>query len=240
MSHDGKTMVTPNVFDADSTIFDFVRRRITAIVPVGSHPIAAGMMPDASKYYVANLLDSTITVINTRTGQVLRTINLLENYNPISGQITGPVGALPIQTPVSPNGKYMVTANTLTGTILVIDTDTDTIVKMLGCDPGCHGVQFGAKQGGGYYAYVSSKFSNRLLIVDPDPNGDGDASDAIIAGSVSLVGTSGTATDDRVVGNAGMGGQGILPIPVVYNGWVQKLPTVWKNQLTPAQINPFP
>lgn len=240
MSHDGKTMVTPNVFDADSTIFDFVRRRITAIVPTGSHPIAAGMMPDASKYYVANLLDSTITVINTSTGQVLRTINLLENYDPISGQITGPVGGLPIQTPVSPNGKYMVTANTLTATILVIDTDTDTIVKMLACDPGCHGVQFGAKQGGGYYAYVSSKFSNRLLVVDPDPNGDGDAADAVIAGSVSLVRTSSTATDDRVIGNAGMGGQGILPIPVVYNGWVQKLPAIWRNQLTPAQINPFP
>lgn len=240
MSHDGKTMVTPNVFDADSTIFDFVRGKITAIVPVGSHPIATGMMPDASKYYVANLFDSTITVIDTRTGQVLSTINLLENYDPISGQITGPVGGLPIQTPVSPNGKYMVTANTLTATILVIDTDTDTILKMLPCDPGCHGVQIGAKQGGGYYAYVSSKFSNRLLIVDPDPNGDGDAADAVIAGSVSLVGTSGTATDDRVVGNAGMGGQGILPIPVVYNGWVQKLPAIWRNQLTPAQINPFP
>jgi len=240
MSHDGKTMVTPNVFDSDSTIFDFGQRRIKAIVPVGSHPLAIGMMPDASKYYVANLLDSTITVIRTSTGQVLGTIDLLQNYDPISGQISGPVGGLPIQTPVSPNGKYMVTANTLTGTILIIDADTDSIVKMLACDPGCHGVQFGAKQGGGYYAYVSSKFSNRLLVVDPDPNGDGDAADAIIAGSVSLVGTSGTATDDRVTGNAGMGGQGILPIPVIYNGWVQKLPAVWRNQLTPAQIDPFP
>lgn len=240
MSHDGATMVTPNVFDSDSTIFDFGRRKVEAIVPVGSHPIAAGMMPDASKYYVANLLDSTITVIETDTGKVLSTINLLENYDPISGEVSGPVGGLPIQTPVSPNGKYMVTANTLTGTILIIDTDTDTIAKMLGCDPGCHGVQFGAKEGGGYYAYVSSKFSNRLLIVDPDPNGDGEADDAIIAGSVSLVEAAGTALDDKVVGNAGMGGQGVLPIPVVYNGWVQNLPSEWKSLLTPAQLNPYP
>jgi hypothetical protein len=101
-------------------------------------------------------------------------------------------------------------------------------------------VQFGAKKGGGYYAYVASKFSNRLLIVDPDPNGDGDPADAKIAGSVSLVRTSSTALDDTVIGNAGMGGQGILPIPVVYNGWVQKLPPTWKNQLTPSQQNPFP
>ncbi|WP_143032422.1 hypothetical protein [Nitrosomonas sp. Nm33] len=46
---------------------------------------------------------------------------------------------------------------------------TDTVVKMLSCDPGRHGVQYGAKKGDGYYAYVSSKFSNRILVVDPDP-----------------------------------------------------------------------
>jgi len=37
-----------------------------------------------------------------------------------------------------------------------------------------------------------------------------------------------------------MGGQGVLPIPVVYNGWVQNLPQAWKDQLTPAQQNPYP
>jgi hypothetical protein len=71
------------------------------------------------------------------------------------------------------------------------------------------------------HAYVSSKFSK-------------------IAGSVSLVQRTGTARDDRIVGNVGMGGQGILPIPVVYNGWVQKLPAVWKNLLTASQLNPYP
>jgi len=165
---------------------------------------------------------------------------LITNYNPVTGAITGPVGALPIQTPVSPNGRNMVTANTLTGTIVVTNTQTDTVVAMLGCDPGCHGVQYGAKQGGGYYAYVSSKFSNRLLVVDPDPNGDGNPADAAIAGSVGLLASNATQSDATITGNAGMGGQGLLPIPVVYNGWVQNLPAVWKNQLTPAQRNPIP
>jgi hypothetical protein len=41
-------------------------------------------------------------------------------------------------------------------------------------------------------------------------------------------------------GNKGMGGQGVLPVPNVYNGWVQKLPTEFKNQLTAAQANPVP
>jgi hypothetical protein len=55
-----------------------------------------------------------------------------------------------------------VTANTLTATITIIDTATDTLVAVLPCSAGCHGVNFGAKKGGGYYAYVSSKFSNDL------------------------------------------------------------------------------
>lgn len=239
MSHDGHTMVTPNAFTADSTVYDFGTHGAVAQVPTGMHPIATGMMPDASKYYVANLIDSTITVIDTRSGAVLKTIDLLEHYDPLSGTISGPAGGLPIQTPVGPNGKYMVTANTLTGTILVIDTTTDTVVTMLPCDPGCHGVQFGAKQGGGYYAYVASKFSNALLVVDPDPDGDGNGADAAVVGRVSLVATSRTAVDDTVSGNRGMGGQGVLPIPVVYNGWVQRLPAEWKALLTPAQRSPI-
>jgi YVTN family beta-propeller protein len=239
MGHDGRTMVTPNAFTADSTIYDFARDAIRAITRTGAHPIATGMMPDASKTYVANFLDSTITVLNTQTGAVLKTINLLQHYDPESGAITGPVGGLPIQTPVSPNGKYMVTANTLTATITITQTSDDTVVAMLPCDAGCHGVQFGAKKGGGYYAYVASKFSNSLIIVDPDPNNDGDPADATIAGRVALVASGTTARDDRIVGNAGMGGQGVLAIPVVYNGWVQNLPAEWKALLTPAQQNPI-
>lgn len=243
MSHDGHTMVTPNVLTGDTTQFDFPSDRIEAILPSGSplsHPLATGMMPDASKYYVANLLDSSITVIDMNERRVIKTMNLIENYDPVTGAITGPVGALPIQTPVSPNGRSMVTANTLTGTVLVTNTQTDTLVAMLGCDPGCHGVQYGAKQGGGYYAYVSSKFSNRLVVVDPDPNGDGNPADAAVAGTVGLFASGGTARDAAITGNAGMGGQGILPVPVVYNGWVQNLPASWKNMLTPAQRNPIP
>lgn len=247
MSHDGKIMVTPNVITGDTTQYNFKTNTIEAILPVSgplSHPLATGMMPDASKYYVANLLDSTITVVDMSTHSVIKHINLIEHYDPVSGTISGPVGALPIQTPVSPDGKNMVTANTLTGTITIIDTrpglaTSDEVVAMLTCDPGCHGVQYGAKQGGGYYAYVSSKFSNRMLIVDPDPNGDGDPADAAIVGKVGLFSTSTTLKDDTVVGNPGMGGQGILPIPLVYNGWVQNLPASWRDQLTPAQQNPI-
>jgi YVTN family beta-propeller protein len=240
MGHDGKTMVTPNAFTRDSTIFDFNTNAVRDLVPIGEAPIATGMMPDDSKYYVTNFLDSTISVINTTTGVVTKTINLLANYDPISGAVNGPVGALPIQTPVSPDGKVMVTANILTDTITIVDTKSDTLVASLPCDAGCHGVQWGAKKGGGYYAYVSSQFSNTFQVVDPDPTGTGDLTKAAVVGRILLKTQPTTATDDRVVANDGMGGQGVLAVPVVYNGWVQNLPAAFKQLLTPSQQNPFP
>lgn len=243
MSHDGKLMVTPNSLSGDSTQYNFTQDRIDAILPAGAIPIATGMTPDSKKTYVASLLDSKITVIDTQNQFVLGTINLLKNYDPIGGGVVEDpesgvvfVGALPIQTPVSPDGKSMVTANTLTGTITIVDPKTDKVVAMLGCDPGCHGVQYGAKVGGGYYAYVSSKFSNRLIVVDAN-----DPANAKIAGTVSLTSAADgtTATDDTIVGYKGMGGQGVLAVPVVYNGWVQNLPPFWKDQLSSGQKNPI-
>ena len=274
MSFDGKTMVTPNSNTNDST-------RINIGLPLapiedkpktGLLPIASSIMPDATKYYVSNYLDSTITCISIPSdrpacndnGHKVGTKNIklllggttLANYNPFStGALypNDPTGfktsaGLPIQTPVSPDGKFVITANTLTGTISIIDTNTDTLVKILACSAGCHGVNFGAKKGGGYYAYVSSKFSNDLIIVDYDPDNKGKVSDAKIAGRVILVaegdlnldGRLNTFSDDSVDTHAGMGGQGVLPIPLVYNGWVQKLPLFWKFQLTHDQRHPFP
>ena len=259
MSSTGDKMVTPNENVNTSTIYNFPAGAIQATNDTGAVPIATGMMPDSSKYYVANFLDSTITVIDMNTNTVMKTINLLNDtqdggsnsYDPITGAIQNFVGGLPIQTPVSPDGTNMVTANTLTATITIVDTKKDKVVAMLPCDPGCHGVQYGAKKDGGYYAYVANKFSNVMLIVDPDPDGNGDPSDAKLAGRVLL---AGTGTDDTVIGNPGMGGQGVLAVPNVYNGWVQKWTdpdngcaanagsdcATWAGQLTSAQKAPAP
>ncbi len=251
MSADGDLMVSPNVDTENSTVYTF-KNHTGKTADVGHFPIATGMMPDSSKYYVANFLDSSITVMRIVGGtpQVKGTINLLNLHitDPPAGftygavydtlcdnaAVCAPIGGLPIQIPVSPDGKYAIVANTMLAKILVIDTNTDTVVAKLDCDAGCHGVQFGAKKGGGYYAYVSSKFSNRLIVVDPKAG-----SDAAIVGSVLLTATGTTAIDGSVSKYPGMGGQGVLPIPVVYNGWVQNLPEEWEEQLTNKQRHPI-
>ena len=256
MGFDGATMATPNANTADSSLFDFDEDKVVSKLPTGALSIAVGMMPDSSKYYVSNYLGHDLSVINMMSlppSRIGGNISLLLGYNPVSGSTTGTtndaactasagspclIGGLPIQTPVSPDGKFVVTGNTLGGTITILDTATNQVVKVLACDPGCHGVQFGAKLGGGYYAYVTSKFANRLIVLDYDPNGDGNASDATIAGSVVLANNN-ASHDDAITGNKGMGGQGVLPIPNVYNGWVQKLPVGFCTSLTVQQRNPL-
>jgi hypothetical protein len=62
--------------------------------------------------------------------------------------------------------------------------------------------------------------------------------DAEIAGRIGLEGSSETLTDDKISALAGMGGMGILPVLIVYNGWIQNLPNEWKAKLTVEQLNP--
>ncbi len=258
ISSDGSKMITPNHFTDDVTIYDYNDYSIDSLegeaidslegedevgkiqsrTYTAKMPIATGMMPDGKTAYVTNFLSSSISVVNMDSGKVIDEIDLADYGH-----------ALPIQTPVSPNGEYMVTANTLTGSIAITDTVDkngkmiNKIVTSLECDPGCHGVTFGAKKDGGYYAYVSSKFSNRLIVVDVDPNNDGDPIDARIAGSVILSGDYGNLneplfeTDDEITQYEGMGGQGVYAIPNVYPGWVSNLDLSW--DLTPEQRDPL-
>jgi hypothetical protein len=101
-------------------------------------------------------------------------------------------------------------------------------------------VNFGAKKGGGYYAYVTSKFANVIEIVDIDPNGDGNPADAAIAGSILTDSTPATAMDDTVSAFNGFGGQGVMTVPIVYEGWVEHAPkNAVNNQLTCKQRNPI-
>jgi hypothetical protein len=209
------------------------------------------MMTDNSKNYTASLMGNVMLCMSNGApacvdhGKLVdsKAFSLTNGYDYVTGGMAGPdnmPGFLPIQTPVSPDGHYMLTANAASGNISVTDTRTDEVVKTLPCAPGCHGINFGAKKGGGYYGYVSSKFANMMEVVDGDPNGDGDPSDAAVVGRVILEPGSSTKMDATTKDLSGMGGQGVLPLPIVYNGWVQDRPGVrYYDQLTCQQRNPI-
>ncbi|MFI5626187.1 YncE family protein [Nocardioides sp. NPDC051685] len=247
-SHDGKTVVAPDTMANEAAIVDLDSGKVRH-EPVGAFPIATSMTPDSKKAYLSNFLGMSVSCVSlkedacaTPDGGVAKnsTIDLWENYDPQTGPEAGkPWGGLTVQLPVSPDGKALLAVNTLSATVDVIDPKTNKMITQLPCNPGCHGANFGAKKGGGYYAYVSNKFSNAMQIIDVDPNNDGDISDAAIAGQLPLGPTSDTKMDDELVAHPGVGGQGVLALPLVYNGWSQEIPKAWRKGLTCEQINPI-
>jgi hypothetical protein len=80
------------------------------------------------------------------------------------------------------------------------------VVERFTGEPGLHGANFGAKRGGGYYGYVTSQYTNALTVVDLYPKGGGLPQ---IAGKVFL-------------GSDSVGGEGVLPLPLAYEGWVER------------------
>jgi len=228
-------------------------------------PVATGIQPVSrgNKAYVANIVSGQVSVIDLNTNSHVKDIPVTLTPSCQSGPQFNVFDTLqvPIQPPVSPDGRFVgvavlsltTVARPCTGSsdhVAIIDTATDTVVKFLGVPTeagkanGAHGANFGAKLGGGYYLHVASQFSNKLTVVDVDPNGDGSAADAVVAGRVLLA--NGVPGGPRATD--GTGGQGIKPLPNVYDGWVQDTvartaqtdPEVqgWIAQLTPCQKNP--
>jgi DNA-binding beta-propeller fold protein YncE len=247
VSFDGKHVVTPNSNESNASLFDL---SVPSMVhPVsGAFPVATSMTNDGKRAYVANLLDHTIRCLSieapacpTPDGSIkdAYTIDLREHYNKITGESNGPYALSPIQLPISPDDHYMLVVGTFSGNVLEIDMKTNTIAKSYPCGPGCHGINFGAKKGGGYLGYVSVKFANVAWVIDGDPNSDGDLSDGRLTGGVITSGAATKINDDTPSSQFGQGGQGVWAYPEVYNGWVQELPDEWKSQLTCQQQNPL-
>jgi hypothetical protein len=239
----GDRAIVPNVFlglgfagsvsiidsDTGEILQEFVHNANDPLASALLMPIAAGNchVEGVQMAYVANVVTGTVTVINVDAGTLVKNI-------PVTFAPDGQTGLnllhtlqVPIQTPVSPDERWVVTAVLSLTTVdrpptgaadhvAVIDTHTNEVVKFLPAQAGAHGVNWGAKLGGGYYAYVSNQHANVMTIVDPDPNFDGNGSDAAVVGRIVLSnGSAGAGVTD------GTGGQGIKPLPITHDGWIQ-------------------
>jgi YVTN family beta-propeller protein len=241
LTSDGRFVIVPNVFKGlglagsisimNARTGDVVREIPWA--PTGPRsallmPVAAGAT-GSTKAYVSNIGSGQVSVINVGKRQITKSI-------PVTFTPDGQRGAqfsifdtlqAPIQVPVSPDGRFAAVAvlslttveRAPTGSadhVAIIDTRTDTVVANLPTPAGTHGAHWGAKRGGGYYLYVTNQNSNALTVIDADPNGNGTAADATVVGRIVLAnGSSGAGVTD------GVGGQGLKPLPNVYDGWVQ-------------------
>jgi YVTN family beta-propeller protein len=270
LTSDGRYGVFPNVFKGVGTaggigIVDLERHELVkefrgAAIQM---PVATGIQSvrAGNKAYVANIVSGKVSVIDLNTLRHVKDIPVTLTPNCVTGADVFGTLQVPIQLPVSPDGRFVgVEVLSLTTVpractgfpdhVAVIDTAVDEVVRFIGVPArsgtanGAHGGNFGAKLGGGYYLYVASQFSNMLTVVDLDPNGDGSAVDAAVVGRVFLA--NGAPSGPRVTD--GVGGQGIKPLPNVYDGWIQDTvgatartdPEVqgWIAQLTRCQKDP--
>jgi hypothetical protein len=221
-------------------------------------PVAVGEchVNGVSTAYVANIVSGMVTVIDVDRLCILQNIPVTLTPDGQPGFDLLHTLQVPIQTPVSPNEKWVATAvlslttvpRSTTGSadhVAIIDISTNQIVKYVPTPRGTHGVNWGAKLGGGYYAYVSNQHANVMTVIDPDPNNDGDGTDAAAVGTIVLSnGSAGAGITD------GTGGQGIKPIPMTHDGWIQRTVDLsgsgslstevegWIALLTPEQKNP--
>lgn len=268
----GERLIVPNVFKglgvAGSisildTISGEVLREFThdAGDPLRSAllmPIAVGEchVHEVATAYVANAVSGFVTVVDVDAMRLVTNIPVTLTPDGQTGFDLFHTLQVPIQTPVSPDERWVATAvlslttidRAATGAadhVAVIDTQRNEVVAFVPTPAGTHGINWGAKRGGGYYAYVTNQHANVLTVLDPDPNGDGDGSDAAVVGTILLAnGSSGAGVTD------GTGGQGIKPLPMTHDGWIQETVALaagggvaaevagWVAALTDRQRNP--
>jgi hypothetical protein len=251
ISGNGKWLASPNQNLYTGSAMD-IKKGTFRHEETGEYPIATGMTADSSKTYYADILGQSLSCVsNEPEGKACvaddgtmvhhKQINLWGNYNPLTGPTGGGMfSGLPIQVACAPdNSGCAVDGIFASPNVTIFDPKTDKITGYLPCVPGCHGVNFGAKKGGGYYAYVSSKFANIMEILDLDPNGTGHPNDAKLVGRILLDPDSGTTTDGTITGLSGMGGEGIIAFPLAYEGWVENVPKSEAAELTCKQRHPL-
>ena len=135
-------------------LFDPHTGQVLAELPASKLPLAAYMTSDGTKAYVPGALGGGITVIDVPGRRVAKTIP--------------DVGKVLIQVPFTPDDRYAVQASSGTGEVVIVDGQRDEVIKRLKTHPGTHGVAYGYKQGGGWYAYVSHKFADIVTVIDMD------------------------------------------------------------------------
>jgi YVTN family beta-propeller protein len=116
-------------------------------VPVGTQPVSVAATPDGTSLYVADSGSGTVSVVDTRTHQTVRTIQ---------------AGKFPVGVTVAPDGRSVYVANELSANVTVIDARSGAVVGTVSA-PSPFGVATGTT---GSRAYVTDLGPGTLTVID--------------------------------------------------------------------------
>jgi YVTN family beta-propeller protein len=106
------------------SVIDLDTRKVTKEITVHLHPSGMALHPDGSRLYVANANSDLVSVIDTRTDEVIKDIN----PKPTSEL---PFGSAPDALAVSPDGKTLYVANGGNNLVAVVDLETDAVKGLI-------------------------------------------------------------------------------------------------------------
>jgi YVTN family beta-propeller protein len=117
LSHDGRYLYAADNFAARLFVIDTAARRVTGSVAIGLRAALMARSPDGGTLYVTNGGSGTVSVLDIAADPAHPAL-----------RATVRVGTYPHGLAVTPDGRYVVVANTLGDTLSVIRADTDTVI----------------------------------------------------------------------------------------------------------------
>ena len=117
-------------------------------ISVGYGPLGVSMTSSGDYVYVCNYYDNTVSVIETSTNTVIKTV---------------PVGIRPAGVAVAPHGDQVYVTNYYDNTVSVIQMTKNTVTETIGVGEGPHGI---AVTPDGSYVYVSDYDSDTVSAIN--------------------------------------------------------------------------
>jgi YVTN family beta-propeller protein len=179
-----------NQLDNTASVIDGRSHRVVATVRVGVSPAQMAVSPDRKSVYIANTGSDTVSVLNTGTNTVARTISLPRRSSPVDVALSPSgrflytadgganrvsvldtrsrrvvasvrVGTQPLSLAVAPDGKTVYAANSGSGDVSVIDARTNRVLRAISTGRFPSGV---AVTPDGASVYVTNELSGVTVI----------------------------------------------------------------------------
>jgi YVTN family beta-propeller protein len=134
---------------------------VTTIDDVGTWPYGVSVTPNGDFAYVSDFSDDKVYVIQTSNNNVIDMDTTEDGTQGIQ------VGRAPISVSVTPNGAYVYVSNSMDGTVSVIRTEDNSVVKTITVGNGPSGVSVTPN---GAYAYVNNTDDYTVSVIRTSEN----------------------------------------------------------------------
>lgn len=192
ISPDGKIMVAANALSGKMSVIDLQAEKLLATVDLTKVADTDGKpfgpnLPLYSSISSNRRYAATTTVLLSHDKLLSGRVVFLDMRVPAAPKVVQvvKVGNVPIQSPFSPDGKWVVVANTgsASASIIAVDYNNPANIRVVNeakAYKGAHGVAYGFKQGGGFLAYLTNKYAPVLTVIDLTRSTPGKAGDVFL------------------------------------------------------------